>query len=101
VIISPDFEFLKEYCKIKKINYSSPEHIINESRIQKRIQKEIDKTNEHLDQPKKIKKFKLVADVWTPDSEELSPTLKLKRKFLKEKYKKKMEEIYAEKNQLE
>jgi len=101
VIISPDFEFLKEYCKIKKINYSSPEHIINESRIQKRIQKEIDKTNEHLDQPKKIKKFKLVADIWTSDSEELSPTLKLKRKFLKRKYKKEMEEIYTEKKQLE
>ena len=41
-----------------------------------------------------IKKFQLVCEEWTPDGGELSPTLKLKRKFVKQKYKRRFEQIY-------
>jgi len=95
VIVSPDFEFLKEYCKRKKIEFDSPEKIIESERIQMRIWKEIEKTNVNLDRPKKIKTCRLVPDVWTPDSDELSPTLKLKRKVLKTKYDHLIQDIYA------
>lgn len=95
VIISPDFDFLKEYCKRKKLDFISPENIIESERIQLRIWKEVEKTNVNLDRPKKIKSCRLVADVWTPDSGDLSPTLKLKRKVLKEKYAKIIQDIYA------
>ena len=95
VLISPDFEFLKEYCKRKKILFESPELVIQNERIQQRIWKEVEKANINLDRPKKIKTSRLVADVWTPESGELSPTLKLKRKFLKEKYKHLIQDIYS------
>ncbi|MBL4560123.1 MAG: long-chain fatty acid--CoA ligase [Labilibaculum sp.] len=95
VIISPDFEFLKEYCKRKKIPFTDPAQVIKEQKIQDRIWKEIQKTNLNLDRPKKIKSFKLIPDVWTPESGELSPTLKLKRRVLKNKYQLKIEEIYC------
>ncbi len=95
VIISPDFEFLKEYCKRKKIPFESPEDVIFNQKIQVRIWKEIQKMNVNLDRPKKIKSFRLVADVWTPETGELSPTLKLKRKVLKNKYQLLIEEIYS------
>ncbi|MBI9057520.1 MAG: long-chain fatty acid--CoA ligase [Labilibaculum sp.] len=95
VIISPDFEFLKEYCKRKKIPFESPEDVIFNQKIQVRIWKEVQKMNVNLDRPKKIKSFRLVADVWTPESGELSPTLKLKRKVLKNKYQLLIEEIYS------
>ncbi|WP_209319829.1 AMP-dependent synthetase/ligase [Ancylomarina longa] len=95
VIISPDFEFLKEYCKRKKIAFDNPEQIIRNERIQKRIWTEVEKTNVNLDRPKKIKISRLVADVWTPETGELSPTLKLKRRVLKEKYDQIIQEIYS------
>lgn len=95
VLISPDFNFLKEYCKRKKIPFESSEKIIKNEKIKARIWKDIEKTNLNLDRPKKIKSFRLVADVWTPESGELSPTLKLKRKVLKNKYQLLVEEIYS------
>lgn len=95
VIISPDFEFLKEYCKRKKIPFESPALIIKNEQIQKRIWKEVEKTNINLDRPKKIKSFRLVSDVWSPNSGELSPTLKLKRKVLKDKYDQLIQDIYS------
>ncbi|WP_243421777.1 AMP-dependent synthetase/ligase [Marinifilum breve] len=100
VLISPDFEFLKEYCKRKKLDFISPEEIIKNERIQIRIWKEIEKTNVNLDRPKKIKTSRLVSDVWTPDSGELSPTLKLKRKVIKDKYDDLIRDIYAYEEEL-
>ena len=95
VIVSPDFEFLKEYCKRKKIPFTDSAQVIREEKIQDRIWKEIQKTNLNLDRPKKIKSFKLIPDIWTPETGELSPTLKLKRRILKNKYQLKIEEIYS------
>ncbi|BAX79271.1 AMP-dependent synthetase/ligase [Labilibaculum antarcticum] len=95
VLISPNFEFLKEYCKRKKIPFTDTAQVIREEKIRDRIWKEIEKTNLNLDRPKKIKSFRLVADVWTPESGELSPTLKLKRKVLKNKYQLLVDEIYS------
>lgn len=100
VLISPNFEFLKEYCKRKKLDFISPEEIIKNERIQMRIWQEIEKTNINLDRPKKIKTCRLVSDVWTPESGELSPTLKLKRKVLKDKYEDIIRNIYAYEEEL-
>ncbi|MDQ1770948.1 AMP-binding protein [Labilibaculum sp. A4] len=95
VIISPDFVFLKEYCRRKKIPFESADQIIYNQKIQVRIWKEIQKMNVNLDRPKKIKSFRLVPHVWTPETGELSPTLKLKRTVLKIKYQLIIEEIYS------
>ncbi|RKE03927.1 AMP-dependent synthetase/ligase [Marinifilum flexuosum] len=100
VLISPDFEFLKEYCKRKKLDFISPGEIIKNERIQIRIWKEVEKTNVNLDRPKKIKTSRLVSNVWTPESGELSPTLKLKRKVLKDKYDNLIRDIYAYEEEL-
>ncbi|MBN2595870.1 long-chain fatty acid--CoA ligase [Labilibaculum sp.] len=95
VIISPDFVFLKEYCRRKRIPFESADQIIYNQKIQVRFWKEIQKMNDNLDRPKKIKSFRLVADVWSPETGELSPTLKLKRTVLKNKYQLIIEEIYS------
>ena len=57
--------------------------------------------NKTLDKDTRIKRFKLVADEWTPDSGELSPTLKLKRRIINEKYKGLIGEIYDHSEQEE
>lgn len=93
-IISPNFEFLRQYCNKKKIDFTSDEDIINDGFINCRLGIEIEKVNASLDHHKQIKQFRMVKEPWTPESGELSPTLKLKRHILKQRYKTVYEEIY-------
>jgi len=59
------------------------------------IQKDIDRYNEQFGKWEKIKKFELTPDVWSIDAGHLTPTMKLKRKVIKEIYKDLIEKIYA------
>ena len=59
------------------------------------IQQEIDVHNETLGKWEKIKKFEITPDEWTIEAGHLTPTLKLKRKVIKEKYKHLFTKIYA------
>ena len=58
------------------------------------MQKEINKVNKRLGQVEQIKRFRMVCDVWSPETGELSPTLKLKRKELYAQYDHILKEIY-------
>ena len=59
------------------------------------IQSEVNSLNSQLGQTERIKRFKIVSDEWSPNSGMMSPTMKLKRKLLSEKYKDLIEEIFA------
>jgi long-chain acyl-CoA synthetase len=85
-LIVPDFDHLRSWCKIKDIEYTSDKEIITLPRIRKRYLKEIEKYNKQLGATEKIKKFELMDTEWTVANGELSPTLKLKRKFITKKY---------------
>ena len=86
-LIQPNIEFIEEWAERKKIEIGkSQEDIIKNDKVIKRIQKEIDKFNEQFGQWERIKKFELTPDVWSIDAGHLTPTMKLKRKTIKEKY---------------
>lgn len=95
-IIIPDFEHLSSWCKVKGHTYSGPDEIIKNEIIIKRVQREIDEMNTPLDKTEQIKKFLLLNDEWSVNNNLLSPTLKLRRKRLEEKYKEVIEGIYTE-----
>ena len=57
---------------------------------------ERDRLNAGFGHVEQIKRFELLPDEWTTDGGELTPTLKLKRKFIMEKYRFSVEKIYAE-----
>ncbi|MDP3443910.1 MAG: hypothetical protein Q8T08_13715, partial [Ignavibacteria bacterium] len=59
------------------------------------ISKEIEAINLKLDKVEQIKIFGLVTDNWTVETGELSPTMKLKRKFLQRKYAVMIEQLYV------
>ncbi|OBX22007.1 long-chain acyl-CoA synthetase [Gelidibacter algens] len=94
-LIQPNFEFIKEWIKHKekdiKLNNSSIE---KSEAVLARIQKEIDKANENFGKWEQIKKFELTPDIWTIEGGHLTPTMKMKRKIIKEKYKDLIEKIY-------
>jgi long-chain acyl-CoA synthetase len=85
-IIAPDFNHLRSWCEIKGIPYTTNGEMITLERIEKRFHKEIHKFNKLLGATEQIKAFKLLDSEWTVDSGELTATLKLKRKFINEKY---------------
>ncbi len=85
-LIVPDFEYLKIYCRIKEINCSSNEEIIRHPEIIKRFKKEINHYNSFFGDTEKIKKFELLDHQWSIDTGEITANLKLKRKFIQEKY---------------
>lgn len=93
-LIVPDFEYLKSWCRIKNIPYSSNKEMIQHPDIRKRIKREIDCFNQDFGDTEKIKKIELIDHEWTIDSGEITANLKLKRRFLQEKYKGLIEKIF-------
>tara|TARA_R110002111_G_scaffold60393_5_gene101020 strand:- start:1308 stop:2576 length:1269 start_codon:yes stop_codon:yes gene_type:complete len=85
--IQPDFEFVKEWALIHKIDIgASNEDIVSNEKVIARIQEEIDGLNEKFGNWEKIKRFELTPDIWSIEGGQLTPTLKLKRKIVMEKY---------------
>jgi len=95
-LIQLNFEYVKEWLKSKgqKINLTDAQCAENQQIINQ-IQKDIDRYNEQFGKWEKIKKFELTPDVWSIDAGHLTPTMKLKRKVIKEIYKDLIEKIYA------
>ena len=85
-IIQPEFEFVKNWAKRHNIEYKSKEDIIANEKVIARIQKEVDLANEEFAKWEKVKQFRLSPDVWSIENGHLTPTMKLKRKVIKEKY---------------
>jgi long-chain acyl-CoA synthetase len=93
--IQPSFEFLKEWAKLHSVEIGNTnEEIITNSKVIDRIQQEVDTINEKFGNWEKIKRFELTPDLWTIPSGHLTPTMKLKRKVILEKYHGLFEKIY-------
>ncbi len=85
--IQPSFEFIKEWAKIHKIEIGlTNEEIVLNQKVITRIQEEVDELNEKFGNWEKIKRFELTPDIWSIEAGHLTPTLKLKRKVVMEKY---------------
>lgn len=97
-LVSPDFNHLHFWATKYKIHYRDNEELVRIPDVVKRYQKEINEINKKLSETERIKRFRLVCSEWTPNTGELSPTLKLKRKFLYEKYDHIVKEIFMSTN---
>jgi len=94
-LIAPNFEYLHEWCAEKLILFSDNAELINHPKVQAVFLSEVKEINKTLGQHEEIKRFRLIADLWSPVTGELSQTLKLKRKVIETKYKDLIEEIFA------
>jgi len=93
-LISPNFRYFDDWKTSNKISFSNNEELILHNEVLSFIFSEIEKLNKKLSPPEKISRFRLVKDEWTPLTGELSPTLKLKRQFILDKYKALVTQIY-------
>ncbi|QCE42189.1 AMP-dependent synthetase/ligase [Psychroserpens sp. NJDZ02] len=94
-LVQPDFDFLREWAKIHNKSLGTNEELVTSPEVIARFQEEIDAANENFAKWEKIKQFRLTADAWTVEGGHLTPTLKLKRKIIKEKYKALYNNIYG------
>ena len=94
-LIRPDFAFLKDWCKEHEIPYTTNEEMILNEEVKKRYDREVKKLNEGLGEVEKVKKYQLIADEWTIANGILTPTLKVKRKVVMERYNELIDKLFV------
>ncbi len=94
-IICPAFPFLHQWCLIHGVSFRDNRDLIQLPEIKKRYEEEVEKINMTLGRHRQVKKFELTCQEWLPETGELSPTLKLKRNYIKQKYRIKFDRMYG------
>ncbi|MCR5035969.1 MAG: long-chain fatty acid--CoA ligase [Bacteroidales bacterium] len=94
-LIRPDFAFLKDWCKRHNIPFTTNEEMILNEEVKKRYDKEVKKLNEGLGEVERVKKYQLIADEWTIGNGILTPTLKVKRKVVMQRYSEQIDKLFA------
>ena len=94
-LIQPNFEFIEEWGKQNHLDLGDYEDIAKNQNVIDRIQKEVDRANEDFAKWEKVKQFRLTPDVWSIEQGHVTPTLKLKRKIIKQKYQELYNDIYG------
>ena len=93
--IQPNFEFVREWATRHNLKFATNEELCANKMVIDRIQEEIDHSNEKFGNWEKVKRFELTPDVWSIVDGHLTPTMKLKRKIIKEKYNDLYQKIYG------
>ena len=94
-LIVPAKEKIMEYFAKLEKKFIDVHELCQDKDVQKLIRKELDKFNVYFAAHEHVKKFQLLPDEWTIDGGELTPTLKVKRKKIMEKYGHLVDRIYA------
>lgn len=98
-LIVPNIEALKSYATLKGIRAESNEQLLRDPRIIDLIERQVAKYTPHLAQFEKIKAVALIPTEMTVESGDLTPTLKVRRRIVVEKYKDVIAEMYRAKQE--
>lgn len=93
-LIVPDFEAVKEYADSHKIPYDKVEDLVRDEEIYKMLDKEMDQFQKKLANYERVRKFVLLDRPFTIESGEITPSLKIKRKYVEERYQDLIEQMY-------
>ena len=93
IVLDPDFA--PAFAEKQGIEDASPESMASNEKVLAAIQEGVDEANAKMSRVEQIKKFKVLPTDWEPGGDELTPTMKLKRKPIAEKYSDEIEELYA------
>jgi long-chain acyl-CoA synthetase len=93
-LIVPDYEALKEYADAHKIPYKNEADLTNNEQIYKLIENDMAKLQKQLANYERVRKFALLDKPFTIETGEITPSLKIKRKVVEEKYNYLIEKMY-------
>ena len=94
-LIVPSFTILSEWCSKNGIKETKPDEMIRNPRVIELYKSIVENYNQQFNHVEQVKKFELLDSEWNIDGGELTPTLKLKRKVIMEKYRDTVERIYG------
>ncbi|HVS28267.1 MAG TPA: long-chain fatty acid--CoA ligase [Solirubrobacteraceae bacterium] len=94
-LIVLDADFAPPWAKQQGIEDNSLEALATEDRVREELQLAVDQANAKLARVEQIKKFTIVRGDWLPGGDELTPTMKLKRKPIEQKYDAEIEGMYS------
>jgi long-chain acyl-CoA synthetase len=97
-LIVPNFEKLERDAAALGIQWNSREELLHHDRVRGIYQDEIDRFNRNLDRQEKIRRFALLPRDFTIDADEITPSLKVKRKVVDKRYKNLIDEMYVDEN---
>ena len=95
-LIVPNFEKLERDASTMGISFKSRDELVGNDRVKALFQTEIDKFNRNLDRQEKIRKFALLPRDFTIENDEITPSLKVKRKVIDKKYKEVIDQLYID-----
>ena len=95
-LVVPNFEALKNWCKLKGIEFGSNEKVIEHKDVLEKFHKLIEDAGKEFGKWEQVKQFALLPKEWSIDGGELTPKLSLKRKVILEKNKETIEKIYKD-----
>ncbi|MCK9280146.1 MAG: long-chain fatty acid--CoA ligase [Melioribacteraceae bacterium] len=93
-LIVPDFEALKEYADANRIQYKDPMELVNLKQIYELLDKELDVFQKKLAGFERVRKFAILDKPFSIEGGELTPSLKVKRKVIEERYTNLIEDMY-------
>ena len=93
-LLVPSMPNLQKWCQSNGVTWTTGEAMMHDPRVIQRISEVVEEKNAGLSHVEQVKKFELIHDEWTPQNGILTPTMKLKRKVLLEKYHDLVAKIY-------
>ncbi len=95
-LIAPNFAALEEWAKHRGIHASSRSGLVADPQVNELYAEIVSEANMGLANFETVKRFRIVADEWTQDSGELTPSMKIKRRVLNARYAALIAELYAD-----
>jgi long-chain acyl-CoA synthetase len=92
-LIVPAFDILKRFCQSKGIGESHNAEMLGHPEVAQLLKKEIETANSTLADFEKVKGYRILSVPWTQETGELTPSLKVRRKIVKEKFREKIAEL--------
>ena len=94
-LIVPSLPNLKEWMQLKSISFTTVTDAVNHPKVLELYKEIVESFNQYFNNVEQVKKFELLPEEWTIDTGELTPTLKLKRRVIMEKFKSAVDRIYV------
>src|SRR5919199_4921279 len=94
-LITLDPDAIPHFCRERGIEDCSPEALAENPEVIQAVEREVARANEQLSRPEQIKRFRILPTDWEPGGDELTPTMKLKRKPIADKYADEIEALYS------
>ena len=96
VIISPNFALLEDWARTNNVSFSSRTELTANRKVQALYEGIVEEVNRNLARFEKLKRVLLVPEEFSADNGALTPTLKLRRRIIEERYRRQIDELYAQ-----